>query len=120
MASDGVSFQITVKQKPQRPAGKAVVSSLFVKPRPDLPAPAVVQKIPKPRPPPPAPAAASDAPHESAFLRVLRQRQAGVAPLPPVPTATAFSPDVPIAGFGEKTLREQGLEPGAPLGPPRP
>lgn len=52
---------------------------------------------------------------ESAFLRLLRQRQMGIEPKKPVPVEGAFRDDVPVQGFGQKALREQGLGPGQEL-----
>ena len=109
-----LSFKVPVKPQQRKPEMKQVVSSVFRQkekenPRADDPAP-------KPVKPAPAQRKENDAPKESAFLRMLRRRQMGVAPEKPVPTEDAFNPEVPISGFGERALRAQGLKPGQELG----
>ena len=53
---------------------------------------------------------------ESPFLKLLKERQAGIKPPPPVSTETAFRSDTPIEGFGQKILLTQGWEPGLKIG----
>jgi hypothetical protein len=115
--SSGIAFTIPVRQKEKKPEMKHVVSSLFARPTPaaDPPKKPIVQKNPKPTRPQAA-ADASAQPKESGFLRMLRSRQEGQPPPQPVPTAAAFNPHVPIAGFGKATLRDQELELGQSLG----
>ena len=111
-----LSFKVPVKPQQRKPEMKQVVSSMFREkekekekenPRADDPVPEKAKPAQaKPK---------EDAPKESAFLRMLRRRQMGVAPEKPVPTEDAFNPDVPISGFGERSLRAQGLKPGQEL-----
>jgi hypothetical protein len=114
-----VSFRIQGKPKESKPEMAKVVSSLFA-PAPKEPAPdqVPIHKFAKPsRKRAPRPSNQPESPPtETPFLRMLRQRQMGIAPNPPVPARDAFSPDVPISGFGQVCLREQGLEPGQNLG----
>jgi hypothetical protein len=117
MSEGAITFTIPVRQKEKKPEMKQIVSSLFARPAAaDPPKKPIVQKIPKPTRPQAAAADATAGPKESGFLRMLRSRQDGQPPPQPVPTATAYNPDVPIAGFGKATLRAQELELGQSLG----
>ena len=59
----------------------------------------------------------SDDPNkESPFLKLLKERQNGIKPAPPVSTESAYRTDTPIDGFGKRILLTQGWEPGLKIG----
>jgi hypothetical protein len=117
--SGTLSFHIPIKQKEAKPELAKVVSSLFAPPpkEPTLPRDPIK---PPPKPTRKRPNKAGnpepEPPRESPFLKLLRQRQQGISPPPLVPAESAFDPDVPLSGFGQLCLREQGLQPGQTLG----
>ena len=112
-----LSLSLPVKEKTKKPAK---VSSFFKKP--------TVKEEPKIIPEKPKPDIKKSHKHmeikhidddpnkESPFLKLLKERQAGIKPLPPVSTQSAYRIDTPIDGFGKKMLLTQAREPGLKIG----
>lgn len=116
-AGGGISFKIPVKAKNAKPAVPMGVAAVFQANKPHVEPPKVltedsISECEKVKPSDDK----TEKPKESAFLRLLRKRQQGIEPEKPVPVEDSYNENIPIAGFGAKSLREQGLEPGEELG----
>lgn len=113
----GISFKIPVKAKPNKQNAATGVAAVFQANKPLVEPPKVLTEesiseceMTKSND------KESEKPKESAFLRLLRKRQQGIEPEKPVPVEDAYRENIPISGFGAKSLREQGLKPGQELG----
>ncbi|KAH0791139.1 glutamic acid-rich protein [Histomonas meleagridis] len=120
MTEENVSFVIPVKPKVEK-SPKQAVSSMFTKPKSTIsnstqnePKISFKKKVKAKHAP--TRNVVQQGEKESSFLTLLKQRQKGIAPPPPVPTQNAINSNVHVGGFGEIALRMQGWEPGMPIG----